>query len=73
MKQISARKFRVAFPVLTEPVLVTQRRDDELVNLGVWTPSITYRDTWTPVESEQVPGFNPRPFTPVPRRKGEPR
>jgi len=40
MKQISARKFRVEFAALMEPVAVIRREDDGTFReLGTWLPS----------------------------------
>ncbi len=39
MKQLSARKFRLSFPSLSEPVLVMTYIDGEYRQLGTWTPT----------------------------------
>ncbi len=61
MKQLSARRFRVDFPTLTEPVTVLRRDPDgNLTVLGTWSPgqsrpSETAPDRLAWLESQ--PGF----------------
>lgn len=40
MKQLSARKFRLSFPSLSEPVLVMTYIDGEYRELGQWIPTV---------------------------------
>ena len=40
MRQISARKFRLSFQELTEPVSVTLLREGEYTAIGTWLPAL---------------------------------
>ena len=68
MKQISARQFRTTFPLLTEPVMVVQRRDGFLVDLGAWYPKTAPTADETKRLDRVVAGFTPVP-KPKPRQK----